>query len=247
MRLPCTISSSVNEFENAVAVMVTNVEKYQQSAQIFENSQFPQKLSKATAQLEHIQNNFSKSAMNLSSASQSIEIAVTELQSSSKKVVDLGKEISTLNQNSIQALELHQNNQDSLSEIIPQLKQGGQSFNSVVEVIERLQKQVSDEASSLNQVQNKFNTSVESLNRCMNQVNLGVDSLGDRLVKGMQSQADTNKNQVQSIVENIQQCINHLNDTKHESYKLTRIFEKRLTKNVNDSEHNDLVNALHKI
>lgn len=241
-----TISSSVNEFENAVAVMVTNVEKYQQSAQIFENSQFPQKLSKAATKLEHIQNNFSKSAMNLNSASQFIEIAVTELQNSSKKVVDLSEEVRTLNQNSIQALELHQNNQRSLSEIVPQLQQGGESFKSVVKVIEQIQKQVADEASSLNQIQTKFNTSVESLNKCMHQVNSGVDSLGDRFIKGMQIQTDINKNQVQSIVENIQQCINHLNDTKHESYKLTRIFEKRLTKDTKDPDF-ELVNALHKI
>lgn len=241
-----TISSSVNEFENAVAVMVTNVEKYQQSAQIFENSQFPQKLSNATAQLEHIQNNFSKSAMNLGSASQSIEIAVIEMQNSSKKVVNLSEEVRTLNQNSIQALELHQNNQRSLSEIVPQLQQGGKSFNSVVKIIERIQEQVLDETISLSQIQSKFNTSVESLNKCMHQVNSGVDSLGDRLVKGIKIQTDINKNQVQSIVDNIQQCINHLNDTKHESYKLTRIFEKRLTKDTKDPDF-ELVNALHKI
>lgn len=240
--------TAVSAFENAVATMLTNTEKYQQVAQTFENSQFPQKLSEATANLEYTQSNFSKSAISLANAAQSIEKAVNELQNSSKKIVNLGEEISSINQTSIQVLELHQSSQHSLGEIIPQLKEGAQGFQLAVTRLDKLQKRIVDKPDSWSDVQIYLTQVVENLKNYTELVNLGIETLGDRLVEGINSQAESNKDQLQAIVENLQQCMNHLNDTKHESYRLTRMLEKQVTTDKsNDSDFNNLVKALHKI
>jgi len=250
-----TIASSTTDlkyavaaFESAVAAMLTNAEKYQQVAQTFENSQFPQKLSEATANLASTQSNFSQSALSLANTAQIIEMAVIELQSSSQTILKLGEEFSALNQTSTKVLELHHSNQQSLQEIIPQLYQGGQSFQSVVKTIDKLQKKIVDRADTLSKVQVELTKLVETLNNYTQQINLGVESLGDRLVAGISNHSESNTYQLQTIVENIQQCINYLNDTKHTSYKLTEVVENQIkTDKLNDSDFSSLVNSLNKI
>jgi hypothetical protein len=58
-----------------------------------------------------------------------------------------------------------------------------------------------------------------------------MQTLGDRFMESIGTQTKDSKYHLQIIEENIQQCANHLNDTKHESSKLTRVIEKYLDKN----------------
>ena len=175
------LQNAVSVFENSVAIMLTNVEKYQQTVEIFENSRFPRKLLEATAHLEQIQSNFSKSAISLANAAQPIEKAVNELQSSSKKVVSLGEEFSTLNQNSIQVLELHKNNQQSLSEIIPQLDRGAQHYQSAVTGLDNLLNQFKKQPDSLHDIQVDMSKLVNILKQHTQQVNQGIHTVSDLL------------------------------------------------------------------
>jgi len=97
-------------------------------------------------------------------------------------------------------------------------------------------------------VQVELTKLVETLNNYTQQINLGVESLGDRLVAGISNHSESNTYQLQTIVENIQQCINYLNDTKHTSYKLTEVVENQIkTDKLNDSDFSSLVNSLNKI
>lgn len=162
---------SANNFENAVAAMMRTTERFEHVAQTFERSQFPQKLSDATADLANTQRNFSDSASNLAESVASIKIALSEIQNYSQKLVHLGEEISSVNQTSIQVLKLHQSSQQSLGEIIPQLQQGAESYQSAVTTLDKLQQRITDRADSLDNVQVELTKLVETLKNHTEQVN----------------------------------------------------------------------------
>lgn len=204
-----TIARGSNDFQTAVAAMITTADKFTEVAQIFEQSQFAQMLSNATKDLYNTQKNFSNSASILNESVSSIETAVIELQSSSQKLVKLGEEISSINQTSIQVLELHQSSQQSLGEIIPQLHQGAQSYQSAITTLEKLQKQILDKPDSLGDVQVELTKLVEILKNHTERVNLGIQSLGDRMVTNNNYQSDV-------LVKNIQECIKQLSNTKQQ-------------------------------
>lgn len=176
------LQNAISVFENSVAAMITNTEKYQQVAQIFENSKFPQKLSDATADLAHTQSNFSESAISFANASHSIEKVIDELHNSSKNMVSAGEEFSTFNQTSIQVLELHQKNQQCLREIIPQLYQGAQSLIPVIKSIDKLQDKITNKADIFSNVHPELTNLAKLLKHHTEQVNQGLESLGDRLL-----------------------------------------------------------------
>ena len=155
---------------------------------------------------------------------------MTEIQNSSKNIVNLGKEFSTLNQSSLHVLELHQSNQLSLREIIPQLHQGAQSFTPVVKLVDKLQQQIVNKADSLVKAQAELTKLVETLNNSTQQMNTDVKSVGNRFVESISNQTKVNQNQLQAVVDNIQQCINHLNYMKHENQKILEVLEKQIIK-----------------
>lgn len=247
-----TIASSATElkyavstFETAVAAMIANAEKYQKVAETFENSQFPQKLSEATTNLANIQSNFSQSAFSLANTAESIEIAVIELRNSSQTVVDLAEDIGRINQTSTQVLELHQNNQHSLSEIIPKIKEGAQSFQLAITQLDKLQKRIEDKP-DWNDVQSYLTQLVENLKNYTERLNLGIETLGDRFVGSISNQTENNKFHLQAIEGNLQQCIAHLNQEKEDN--MTRRLEKQVKKDkYNDSDYNNLIDSLNKI
>ncbi len=249
-----TISSSASEFkyaistfENAVAAMIANTEKYQQVANLFENSQFPEKLSKATDKLADIQNRFSQSAFSLANTAESIETAVIETRSSSQNITKLAEEISNINQTSIQVLELHQSSQQSLGEIIPQLKEGAQSFQLAVTKLDKLEKRIADKPDSWSDVQVELAQLVETLKNYTEQVNLGIENVGDRFVESISNHTDNNKHHLLAIEQNLEQCINSLLDTKYENRWMTQLIEKQEDTNKSSkSELNNLFNGLTK-
>lgn len=218
---------AVSNFETAVAAMIANAEKYQQVAQLFEKSQFPEKLSQATGKLADIQNKFSQSAFSLANTAESIEMAVIEVRSSSHNIVSLAEEISQINQTSVQVLKLHESSQESLGKIIPQLQEGAQSFHVAVKQLDKLKKRIADKPDGWSDVQVELSQLVETLKNYTQQVNLGIESLGDRFADSIGEQTENNHFHLLAIEENLQQCINFLLDTNYENRWLTQLSEKK--------------------
>jgi hypothetical protein len=238
---------AISTFETAVAAMIANAEKYQQVAETFENSQFPQKLSQATTNLANIQSNFSQSAFSLANTAESIEMAVLELQKSSQNVVDLAENVSKTNQNLTRVLESHQNNQNSLSEIIPQLKEGTQSFLAAIIQLDKLQQRIADMPDSWSDVQIYLTQLVENLKNYTERVNLGIDNLGNRFAESISTQTENSNFHFQIIAGNLHN-LSRLNDTRYESSRSEKILEERVIKDKSSSsDFNDLVNSLNKI
>jgi tetrahydromethanopterin S-methyltransferase subunit G len=137
-----TISGAADKLESSIHEFTATSQIFKESAEIFTDSHFPDKLLTASNSLTQIQENFSESAANLTNATQSLELFVIEVK-------ELGEEIKVVNQNSSQVLELHQVNQTSLSEIIPQLQQGANSFRKAVTRLDKLEHNIIDKAESL--------------------------------------------------------------------------------------------------
>lgn len=236
---------AISTFENAVAAMIANTEKYQQVAQTFENSQFPEKLSQATNSLANVHTNFAQSTLSLANTVKSIEMAVIEVKNSSHQNIKVVEEISRINQTSLQVLEVQQSNQQSLGEIIPQLKQGAQSFQLAVTKLDSLEKRIAAKPDSWSDTQveltklvgtlknytEEVNLGMHTLHNSTKQVNLELQTLGDRFLESIGTQTKDSKHHLLTIEEKIQHCAKHLNDTKHENSKLIRVIEMYLNKN----------------
>lgn len=261
-----TISTAVTEFkyavtgfESAVAAAIANTEKYQQIAQLFDNSQFPQKLAQATDKLADSQNKFSQSIFNFSTTTESIEQivnkAASEMQSSCQKVVDLTKEIVNVNRASSKVLDLHQSNGQLLKEIIPDLHQGVRGFQSAINQLEQLQKQnvilleqlkpqVEDRSKAahsdtvyLNKLahgQDNLTQLLKDLTQQTEQVNSEMKNLSNRLVGVISNQTGISKSHLQAIEENLQQCITHLSDSKLESSRIAEILKEKAEVNLSN-------------
>ena len=229
---------AVSNFETAVAAMIANAEKYQQVAQLFENSQFPEKLSQATGKLADIQNKFSQSAFSLANTAESIEMAVIEVRSSSHNIVSLAEEISQINQTSVQVLKLHESSQESLGKIIPQLQEGAQSFHVAVKQLDKLKKRIADKPDGWSDVQVELSQLVETLKNYTQQINLGIESLGDRFADSIGKQTENNNFHLLAIEENLQQCINSLVNANSENRSMTQLKEKQ--EDTNKSSNSEL-------
>ncbi len=251
-----TISSAADEFEMAINELNAKSYIFKEAAEIFAHSQFPEKLSASITSLKELQDNFSQSATNLANTTQSLEVFVTE-------VYELGAEMKLVNQTSSQILELHQVNQNSLSEIIPQLQQGANSFRKAVTKLDKLENNIIDKTESLQEINvalqellgiiNNYSTAVNStIGNLSNYINGNHEKLteliengnsnlvtkykniGNLLLEGMNRQTVVNKENLQNINTNLQMCIQHLNDTKHEIYRL-RQQDKNLSSEPQDN------------
>lgn len=222
-----TISAAATEFKIAGEELKAKSEIFKQAAETFDKSQFPQKLSDATADLANTQTRFSQSAASLAETVISIATAVSEVKR-------LGEEIRSVNQTSVKVLELHQTNQDSLSEIIPQLKQGATNLGRVTKKIDNLEERIANKADSFNGVEVTLTELVGMVRSYTEGVNLGIESLSDRFVLNLSEQLDTNNQQFHTIVSNLEGYANQLNvqiDTlmellKYNNAKTTSEYQK---------------------
>lgn len=158
-----TISNAANKFDNAMEALNKNAQIFQEAAETFESSQFPDKLLSATDDLANTQHKFSESADSLAQT-------VQEIQRYSQEIIGLTTQIKSINQTSVEVLELHQINQTSLGEIIPQLKQGANSFAKASNKLDKLEKRIEQRADSLNGV-------IESLTELLTTVKTHTDSV----------------------------------------------------------------------
>jgi hypothetical protein len=252
-----TISGAADKFETAIDEFTAKSQIFKEAAEIFSNSQFPDKLLTATDSLTQIEAKFSESVASLSNTTQSLELFVVE-------VAELGEEIKNLNQISSQVLALHQVNQTSLSEIIPQLQQGANSFRKAVTRLDKLEHNIIDKAENLQVIAvslAEIKTIVDAQNTRINSTftnlsqqfdgnhqnllqivasgnsNLTQEyrNIGNVLLKGMSKQTAVNQDNLQKINKNLQQCIQYLNETKYE------INQWRRTKNTLQSQPQDTI------
>lgn len=236
-----TISAAASQFETAIYQLNAKLYIFKESAEIFERSQFPEKLSAATTNLTQTQERFSASAASLANTTQSLETFVIAVQ-------ELGAEIKVVNQTSSQVLELHQVNQNSLSEIIPQLQQGANSFRKAVNRLDKLEHNIIDKSESLQVIAAALQELIDIGNSYAVEVNLAITNLsqqidgnhqnlselmasgnstlateyqtmGNLLLTGVSKQTAVNQDNLQNINTNLQECIQHLNDAKHEIYR----------------------------
>jgi len=192
-----TISAAANEFKHTIDELNKKSDVFKQSAEIFAKSQFPQKLSAATGDLATIQERFSQSATSLAETTKFIQQAVVEVQRCSGELTALGLDIKNSNQTAIQVLELHQNNQNSLGEIIPQLKQGANSFSRAINKLDKLEKEIVSKSET-------FTKLVELVKNHTEQTNLAVETLGDRLILNLSQQIGYNNQQIKTVATNFE-------------------------------------------
>ena len=177
-----TVAKSSKDFQIAS-------DRFLEVAQIFEHSQFPQKLANSTAELANIQRNFSQSTSTLAAAVQAIEIVVIELQGYSKRLAKFGEQITNNNQTSLRLLESHQSNQQSFAEMIRQLQEASQSFHLAVGNLDTLQRRVVSKADNLEEVQIQLKTLGDALNNSTDGISQSITSLGEQINQGMSTQA----------------------------------------------------------
>ncbi|MCC3404267.1 MAG: methyl-accepting chemotaxis protein [Microcoleus sp. PH2017_10_PVI_O_A] len=256
-----TIARGAHEFQEAAR-------RFTEATNTLENSDFPEKLSIATANLATTQINFSNSTSSLADTVESLGITLSQIQDFSKQLVNVTEEISLLNQSSVQVLGLHQTNQQSLSQIIPKLQQGSQSFESAVTTLDKLQKRIVVRVDSLDKVQVELTKLVQTINNYTNQVNLGIDSMTGGITKTishqtennnlqsqaivasinsfagsiaetMNNQADSNRQQSEAIAESIEQYVHHLSDIKSELAELVETLREKIESPVVDKHLSD--------
>ena len=201
-----TIASGANEFQEAAR-------KFTEATNTLKNSDFPEKLSMATANLATTQSNFSNSASSLADTVGSLGTTLSQIQDFSQQLVNVTEEISLLNQSSVQVLGLHQTNQQSLSQIIPQLQQGSQSFKSAVTTLDKLQNRIVVRVDSLDKVQVELTKLVQTINNYTNQVNQGIDSMTGGISKSISYQAESNNIQSQAIIATINSFADSIAET----------------------------------
>lgn len=230
--LACRVYSGFQESSGTFAKSVDDLQatttKFAETAQIFERSNFARLLADAAKDLYVLQNKFNNSTEVLSKSVTTIESAVVESINTNNKLVVLCKQIDDYNQNAIQTLELHRSNQQSLSEIVPYLYQGGTKLQSAVELLDILQQKNLDKADSFERVEVELKTLADTLNKYNQVVAVGLKNLSDRLVSGISNQSNNQQQQLQVIVENLAHCTKHLSDSKHESYRLSKLIEKQI-------------------
>ncbi|AFY49363.1 hypothetical protein Nos7524_3572 [Nostoc sp. PCC 7524] len=197
-----TISSAANEFEHTIAELNAKSQIFKQSAEIFERSQFPQQLSTATADLSSTQSQFSQSAASLAATVASFSTLLQEVQSCNQELIKLGVDIKNLTQTSVQVFDLNQSNQSNLENIIPQMKQGANSFSRAIKKLDKLEQKIVDKADSLNTVEMSLQELINSVNQYAERVNSGLFNVSDQL--------DGNSKNLQNVSSNIEVLTNQI-------------------------------------
>ncbi|MFM6079813.1 MAG: hypothetical protein ACKPCI_15110, partial [Dolichospermum sp.] len=98
------------------------------------------------------QQKFSESATSLAATTEVIKTVLMEVQNCSQTLIKLAEEIKDTNKTSVKLLDLHENNQNLLSEIIPQLQQGANSYEKAVSKLDDLDQRIHDKANNFDQL-----------------------------------------------------------------------------------------------
>ena len=187
-----TISRAADDFENSMSELNTTSQIFKQSAETFNQSEFPLKLSLAVVDLSNTQQKFSESATSLAATTEVIKTVLTEVQNCSQSLIKLAEEIKDTNKASVKVLDLHQNNQNLLTEIIPQLQQGANSYEKAVNKLDDLNQRVSD----------KFNN-FDQLITAMSQLLENVKTYTTELISTVSTETENSSQSLISLAEEI--------------------------------------------
>lgn len=177
-----------SRFLESANAMMSGATIFKESANIFERSQFAQKLSVATENLAHTIRELSRAAAVLNQASSTSSLAVTSLQNSSEEMIRLGKEVAAVNEKSVQVLALTEGNQKYLADVVLQLQQATQIFHSVIRTLDLLQKRLDTRGDKLINVQGELSALVLALKDYTEEMAVGMQNMGDRLVVALNQQ-----------------------------------------------------------
>ncbi|MBK1989832.1 hypothetical protein A0J48_020250 [Sphaerospermopsis aphanizomenoides BCCUSP55] len=169
-----TISRAADDFENSMTALNKTSQIFKESAETFNRSDFPLKLSLATVDLSNTQQKFSESATSLAATAELIQTALSEIQNCSHALMGLADDIKSINQSSIQVLDLHQSNQNILSEIIPKLKQGANIYQKAVNKLDNLDKKIADKANNLDSIITAINQLIATVTAYTAEVNSAI-------------------------------------------------------------------------
>jgi Sec-independent protein translocase protein TatA len=189
-----TISSAANEFRSSMSELNITSQIFKQSAETFNQSEFPLKLSLATVDLSNTQQKFSESATSLAATTELIINALIEIEKCSQTLINLGEEINNTNRTSIQVLNLHHNNQNILTEIIPQLQQGANSYEKAVNKLDDLDQRVSDKVNSFDKLITTIDQLLKTVKTYTNDVNTTISIASNQI--------DTNNQKLMKLLEN---------------------------------------------
>lgn len=199
-----TISTAASKFEHTIGELNAKAHIFKESADIFANSQFPQKLSAATADLATTQSRFSQSAAILATTIESFATILDEVQSCTQELTKLAADIHKINQSSQEVFNLHQANQTALQDIIPQLKQGANSYSKAINKLDKLEQKVVSQAENLNMV-------VISIKELLDSVQQHNDSSNENL-SSLCQQLDNNTQGFTKLVDNVESLSTNLQD-----------------------------------
>ena len=167
--------------------------------------------------MSNTQQKFSESATSLAATTELIINALIEIENSSQSLINLGEEIKSMNQTSIQVLELHQNNQNFLSEIIPQLHAGANSYEKATSKLDDLDQRVGD----------KFNN-FDQLITAMSQLLENVKTYTTELISTVSTETENSSQSLISLAEEIkamnQTSIQVLDSHQNNQNLLTKII-----------------------
>lgn len=191
-----TISAAASEFEHTIAELNEKAHIFKDSADIFAKSQFPQQLSAATANLSSTQAKFSQSAASLATTIEYFATVLSEIQHCAQELTRLAADMHIVNQTALEAFKLHQSNQNALQEIIPQLKQGGNSFSRAINKLDKLEQKVVSQTENLNTIVIAIKELLNSVHQYNNTTNLNLSNVCQQL--------DNNTDNVRNLVSHIQ-------------------------------------------
>lgn len=222
-----TINSAATRFDQAMEALSKNSEVFAQAAKTFEKSDFPKKLSTATTQLSTTQEKFTRSATSLAETMSMLLSCIQEL-------TDLGKGIKTLNETSIDVLELNQNNQQSLKEIIPQLQQGANTLSRTLSKIDKLEQKITDKADSLEKVDTSLVQLLGVVRSYTEGVSLGIESFADRINSTVCQQINSNNQKFDKLTIEFKNIItkNHIESIENYQELGARFLDKLTTNNL---------------
>ena len=225
--------SVVNNFQNIIAnEMTPTVKEFNRASETFQQSQFPRQLSEATQNLATIQQNFSNST---SALQETVEVMRESSNNNSQTLGSLTAEIINLHQSYNEVLKLHQTNQQSLQEIIPQLNEGANSFKSASQKIQDQQNQIKDREESLVNIQSELANIVEKFQESIT----SLDNLGDRLTNTLVEQVGNNNQEIRTLREKIEESVGYLSEIKNKFEDLELNLQSQFQSSNNTTEVKD--------
>jgi len=204
-----TVTQSAKDFQIAG-------DRFLEVARAFEQNEFPQQLSGATANLANIQRSFSQSAAGLATSVQSVDLAVIELQNYSKRLVKFGEQIHQTNQTALNLLDTQTNNQQAFNHAIEQTQTASQGFQSAANTLDALQRRIVARTDGFEGVQEELSKLVTTL-----------QSYAGGITQTAGSNSPVPPVELQPIIVALQECVTHLQDTKNELYRLRYTLEKQ--------------------